>query len=122
MVRIKHSSFKGTILEQFKLYINEVVFINFDLNKNGWKALSEIIELRNCIVHHDNNLEDWYGRKFNKKESIKNLSKKINSIEVDEDFNNIILHENSCTDCIAIVEEFFDNLYKFTLKSYPREY
>ena len=121
-IGIKHNSFKGTILEQFKIYINDVAYLNFDLNQNNWKILSEIIELRNCIVHHDSNLEDWYGRKFSKTESIKNLSKKITSIEVDEEFNNVILYENSCNECIEIVEIFFDNLYRFTLKQYPREY
>lgn len=119
-ITVKHNLFKGTILEQFKIYINEVVFLNFDFGIIEWKILSEIIELRNCIVHHDSNLEDWYGRKFSKVESIKNLSRKINSIEIDESSNNVILHENSCKECIEIVEIFFDNLYRFTLKLYPK--
>lgn len=119
-LKIKHNSFKGTILEQFKIYITDVNSLKFDLNENDWKLLNEIVELRNCIVHHDSNLEDWYGRKFAKVETIKNLSKKISAIEIDEDSNNINLNEGSCEECIKIVELFFDNLYKHSLNLFPK--
>lgn len=119
-INIKHNTFKGTILEQFKIYINDVVDLRFELSKNNWKLINEIIELRNCIVHHDSNLEDWYGRKFAKIEVIRNLSQAIPSIIIDEESSNIILGDGSCSECITVVESFFNNLYKHTLLLYPK--
>ncbi|SHM33597.1 hypothetical protein [Chryseobacterium polytrichastri] len=119
-LKIKHNSFKGTILEQFKIYITDVYSLRFDLNANDWQLLNEIVELRNCIVHHDSNLEDWYGRKFAKAETIKNLSKKIPDIGIENDLNNITLNNGSCEECIKIVESFFNSLYKHTLNLFSK--
>lgn len=116
---IKYSDLKGTVLEQFKLYSIKIACLNFDFNSIEWLMINEIVELRNCIVHYDAWIEDFYGRTFNRVNSINNLSKRVKSIKIDER-GFVELGEGSSNECIDITEKFFYNIYKSLLERFPK--
>ena len=79
-LKIKYNEIKGTILEQFKTYTNKVGDLEIDFSSSTYQRVKNIIELRNCIVHYEGIIENFYGRKFNRSEAIKKLAKEISSI------------------------------------------
>jgi hypothetical protein len=116
---LSYSEIKGTTLEQFKTYINKVVLLNFDFSKFDISSVKEVIELRNCIVHYDNQIEDFYGRRFSRSQSITSLAKKLQSIEI-SDNESIRLNSQACTDCIKIIEDFIVSIYHQLLDKFPK--
>jgi hypothetical protein len=119
-LKIKYDEFKGSILAQFKTYTSKLANLNIEFENQLWSNLRDVVELRNCIIHFDGYVEDWYGRKFNRVASIENLTKKFSSIEID-DREIIILDKNACKDCIDIVEKFIKHIYECTFIKFPEK-
>lgn len=118
MLKVTYSEFKGSILDQFKTYI-KLAGLEIDFESQIWQSLKEVVELRNCIVHYSGWLEDWHGRKFNRSNSIESLSKKFNSIQIDEN-KLVVLDKKACEDCILIIKNFIDMIYKCALLKLPK--
>lgn len=116
---VKYNEFKGTILEQFKIYTNKIASLQIDFSSSTYQKVKQIIELRNCIVHYEGQTENFYGRKFNRSDAIVTLAKEIPSIEIKEnDF--ISLNSEACINCISIIEKFIDMIYKCALERFPK--
>jgi hypothetical protein len=118
-INVSYGELKGTTLEQFKIYSKKLCLLDLDFESVEWQSVKEVVELRNCIVHHDSIIEDFYGRRFNRVESIQNLSKKFNSIQITEGF--VQLKKDSCFQCISIVETFINMIYNCVLRKFPDE-
>lgn len=117
---VSHNEFKGTIFEQFKIYSNKLAFLGLDFQSQNWQSVKELVELRNCIVHYDGFIEDWYGRKFSRAQLIENLIKKYSFVQI-KDNDLIELDEDACEQCIAIIKEFTDIIYNQALLKFPKE-
>ena len=117
-LKVKHDDLKGSILDQFRIY-TQLAELNIDFGSSCWQSVREVVELRNCIVHYSGWIEDWYGRKFNRANSIENLSKKFNSIQIDER-GLISLNEQACEECIAIIDSFITAIYDSALQKFPK--
>lgn len=119
-LEVKYNDFKGTIVEQFKIYTNKIALLQINLGSTLYQTIKEVIELRNCIVHYEGQIENFYGRKFNRSESIQNITKKFPSIKI-EDNDFITLDANACIECISIVEKFIDMIYNCVLEKFPNK-
>lgn len=118
-INVNYSEFKGSILDQFKIYSNKLAGLEIDFESQVWQSVKEVVELRNCIVHYDGFIEDFYGRKFSRHNSIKNLSKKFSSIQI-EDNDLIVLDEIACRECINIIEKFVNMIYERAFQKFPK--
>nr|WP_295924652.1 hypothetical protein [uncultured Dyadobacter sp.] len=117
-LKISHSDFKGTIIDQFKLYLTKVVMINYNFGTTEFESIREIIELRNCLVHYEGVIEDFYGRKFDRVKTLKDLNRKFSSIQVIDD-EYVYLDKEASLNCINVVEEFLRHIYLTILKFFP---
>lgn len=118
-LQVSYNDLKGTTLDQFKTYTNKIGELNIDFSADTWQSIKELVELRNCIVHYDAQIEDWYGRKFSRTKSIENLSQKFNFIHI-KDSGYIELTDEAGSKCISIVKDFIDLIYKAALKRFPK--
>jgi hypothetical protein len=119
LLKISHSDFKGTIIDQFKIYLTKVVMISYNFGATEFESIREIIELRNCLVHYEGVIEDFYGRKFDRVKTLKNLNQKFSSIQVIDD-EYVYLDKEACLNCINVVERFLHEIYLAILKSFPQ--
>lgn len=118
-IKIKHTEIKGNILEQFKAFTNKVCALGIEFGTQNWKRLKELTELRNCIVHYDGQVEDWYGRKFSRVELIERLGTKFEFVRILEN-QFIELNEDAGVESISIVQEFISYIYEVSLKTFPK--
>lgn len=119
-LQVKYNDFKGTVLEQFKTYANKIAFLSIDFSSSKYQKVKNLIELRNCIVHYEGQIENWYGRRFNRSESIQTLAKEIPSISISEN-EFVSLDADACRDFISIIKEFVDMIYKSALEKFPKK-
>ncbi len=115
-LEIGYNELKGTFLDQFKTYVTKVVMLEIEFESRLWQSLKELVELRNCIVHFDANLEDTHGRKFSRSSLIISLSKKFDSIKIDEKYNYFYLEKSACEKSIKLVSVFIQMIYSKTLE------
>lgn len=119
-VQLKYSDFKGSIMEQFKTYVNKVAVLSIDFSSPIYQKVKHLVELRNCIVHYEGQIENWYGRKFNRAESIQMLAKQIPSISIKEN-DSISLQPEACKECILIIKDFIEIIYKSAFDKFPKK-
>ena len=62
---LSYSDLKGNVLEQFKDYTQKVINLELPFDKENWKSIKEIFELRHLIVHHDGYLIGFNNKVFN---------------------------------------------------------
>ena len=48
-LQVRYIDFKGTVLEQFKIYVNKIAFLNIDFSSSKFEKVKQLLELRNCI-------------------------------------------------------------------------
>ena len=119
-LEVNYKDFKGTILEQFEIYTNKICSLEIDFSSSVYETIKEIIELRNCIVHYDRRIEDFYDKKFNKVELIQSISRKIPSVTI-KDNGFIELDFNACNEIILIVEKFIKMIYSCIREKLPND-
>ncbi len=119
-LQVNYNDFKGTILEQFRTYTNKIAFLSIDFSSSKYQKVKNLIELRNCIVHYEGQIENWYGRRFNRLESIQNLAKAIPSISIEET-EFISINADACRDFISIIKEFIDMIYESALEKFSNK-
>ncbi len=118
-LQVRYNDFKGTVLEQFKIYANKIAFLKIDFSSSKYEKVKQLIELRNCIVHYEGQIENFYQRKFNRSEAIQDLARQIPSITIKEnDF--VSLEEVACKKCISIIKEFVGMIYKSAFEKFPK--
>lgn len=119
-LKLSYTELKGTILEQFKTYVNKLAELNIDFGTDIWQSVKEVVEMRNCLVHYNGQIEDCYGRQFSRTDSIKRLSKRFSSVQIEES-GFILLDKESCDECISIVEKFINIIYESALQRFPKD-
>jgi len=110
---IKLNKLRGSIIEQFLVYVEKLAGYDFAFEEGILDRIREIIELRNCFVH-----ADGYLKEFNRREQIKNLSRKVNGIIIANGY--VELSSESCLEFIKIVRKFFDIIYNKALELFPK--
>lgn len=118
-LQVKYNDFKGTVLEQFKTYANKIALLTIDFSSSKYEKVKQLIELRNCIVHYEGQIENFYGRKFNRSETLHTLARQMPSIKIkDNDF--VFLEKDACRNCLSIIKEFVDMIYNSALDKFPK--
>ncbi|MEQ9309855.1 MAG: hypothetical protein RLN90_10400 [Balneolaceae bacterium] len=108
---LSYSDLKGNILEQFKDYTQKAINLNLPFDKENWKSIKEIFELRHLIVHHDGYLVGFNNKVFNRKKQILELAKKYNFLILEDEELAIDLSENTCDQVAEIAMEFCNIIY-----------
>jgi hypothetical protein len=76
------------------------------------KQLNGLIEIRNCIVHSNSDIEH-----FGKKKTIETFVADIDGIDLENDILRFSF--DACITCADIVERFFESVYYAALTKYP---
>lgn len=111
-LKIGFNDLKGAFLEKFKTYTNKVLNLEFNFNNDLCHDLTTIVEIRNCFIHHAGNVEN-----YNKRKLIEAFTSRHNSTKIENDF--IYTTEETCMECLDIVEEFFYMIYDTAFKLFP---
>jgi len=109
-LKIMPTDIKGSSLYQFKFYTTKVIDIGFDYSTHLWQEVTELVELRNCIVHYDGQIEDWHGRKFSRSSIISNIEKKHEFLFLEES-SHISLSKDSHTHYNKTLKSFIEEIY-----------
>lgn len=78
------------------------------------KSIMGLYEIRNSIVHNIGLIAD-----FGKRKTIENFVNRNMSFTIDDNEKIIISHQ-ACVDSIKIIENFFDELTNFALRTFPK--
>lgn len=118
-LQVKYNDLKGTVLEQFKIYSSKIALLTIDFSSLKYEKVRQLIELRNCIVHYEGQIENFYGRKFSRSEALHTLARQMPSIKI-KDNELVFLEKEACVNCVSIIKEFIYMIYNCALEKFPK--
>jgi len=110
--KLKWNDLRGSALERFITYSEKVCGIN-DVYDNALKQdLIGLIEVRNCIVHNNSDLQG-----FSKRKLIENFSKRLDGLSIEDGFLTISC--DACINAADLVFNFMEHAYQAAQEVYP---
>ena len=110
--KLKWNNLKGSALERFILYSEKVCGVANVYESNSRKQLAALIEVRNCIVHNNSNIQG-----FSKAKVIEELASKLDGLTIEDGY--ISLELSACYECADIVFNFIERAYRAGLDAFP---
>ncbi|MGF1713339.1 hypothetical protein L4D08_00320 [Photobacterium chitinilyticum] len=105
---LKWNDLKGSAIERFTKYCTLVCGIEAVIKPEYLQDVKGLIELRNCIVHNDSNLDG-----FSKSHTIKQLASRYEGIGIEGDY--VSLSHDACVKLTVVAFKFLDGWYKAVL-------
>ena len=110
---LKWNDLKGSSLERFILYSEKVCGLKSVCNDLMRQKIRGLIEVRNCIVHNNSNIEG-----FGKRRVIESISNQITGLDMQEGY--ITLEFDACNHCADLVLRFMEQAYHSALEVFPK--
>lgn len=94
----------GSLVDRFRKYVTGVARLSMSLEDQSWQDLNGIVELRNCIVHTNGDLQDFTRRSF-----VKQLSARYPQIEISDGY--VSLSRDSSVVILGVMGHFLRSVY-----------
>lgn len=110
--KLKWNDLKGTALDRFICYSEKVCGLTLPPDEFDRQQLRGLIEVRNCIVHNNSNLDG-----FGKAKVIESFASRINGLSIEDGYITFALE--ACEECANLVHKFMDSSYQSAMKKFP---
>ena len=110
---LKWNDLKGSALERFVTYSEKVCEIKSVYDETTRQELIGLIEIRNCIVHNNSEIEG-----FSKYRVIENFSKRSEGFNINDGY--IALDLSACNSSADIILRFMEHAYNAAMVVYPK--
>ena len=108
------SDFRGSLLERFKKYCQNLANLDLDLSESEWQDITAIMEIRNCLVHNSGSTED-----FAKIKIIKTFANRYKTPCICE--GRLRLSDDTLLITLKILHNFINKIYDAALKKFPKK-
>ena len=111
--KIKWNDLKGSALERFIKYSEKACGLSPVADEATKQKIRGLIELRNCIVHNDSEIEG-----FGKAAALESFTCHVEGISLAS--GRIELTLEACMECADLIHSFMESAYRSALQKYPK--
>lgn len=121
-LKLSIKDIKGSLLQCFRTYITKVADLNIELDEDIWKDINGAFQIRNCLIHYNGSLKNFFKVNVIKEFETKHGIPIIEEEEIVGKGDKLTIDGNISKKILDITLIFFETIYVYALERFPGQY